>query len=586
MQRHVVSRSAILALCLTPLSAFAQQSDSSSHGSRSEQSPASRQSATSLLEEALAGTGSLTLPSNRLAIELRAFPVIWSRSDARARALVQQMAGDFAQSASTITQSPDQNPIEALNILRNQRNKIANGIASTDPELALLFVSATLPCLTSLNPDEDSDDHALVLDLAAQVAQHDPLRALRLAEQQLKETVDLPESMIGLLEQVQRYDSQAGANLLRDIVDHLRGQNLSEDTEALSFACSLLGNQFSSQSERGKTDDALRSLAEIVATAALNSDVMREEPYVMSPAMSALDALAPSRSTILFPRNVRTTQSASLQGSMWQKFNQARSNRDSGQTLALLSQAPEDIRPQMVEQAAWGFASEGDLERTSQVVQSLEPWKRNSVMQLAIRCAALGEASRAKFSNARQLAAQITDEETRATLLSDLALSANTAEKPRIAEDMLSEATALVMNRGAGTSAFAAQLKVALAYLHVKPAQAIPLLERSASQIEQALSAAAQLEGFLPDRHSFEGKELILDQGFLYNSLLEPYALATAELATHDLPAARSLADRLPLPEARLMTEVFVATGVLGKKDQAQAASNTISEERFFLEKY
>ena len=112
----------------------------------------------------------------------------------------------------------------------------------------------------------------------------------------------------------------------------------------------------------------------------------------------------------------------------------------------------------------------------------------------------------------------------------------------------------------------------------------MPLLERSASQIEQALSAAAQLDGFLPDRHSFEGNELILDQGFLYSSLLEPYALATAELAAHDLPAARSLADRLPLPEARLMTEVFVATGVLTPNDPAQAASNTSND--LFLESY
>jgi hypothetical protein len=540
----------------------------------------------SLLEEALAATGSLTLPANRLAIELRAFPVVSSRSDTRARALVQQMAGDFAQSASTLTQSPDQNPIEALNILRNQRNRIANGIASTDPELALLFVYATLSYLTSINPDEDSDDHALILDLAAQVAQRDPRRALQLAQQQLKEAVDLPQSMIGLLDQVQRYDAQAGAHLLRDIVEHLRGQNLTEDTEALSFAASLLGDQYSRESEMGKPDEVLRTLAETVATAALNSDVMRETPYMMNSAKAAFDSLVPAKSAQLFPRTANTPQPPSLQGTLWQKFNQARASRNGDQTLALLSQAPEDIRPKMVEQAAWGFASNGDLERTTQVVQSLEPWKRNSVMQLAIRSAAITSASRANFSNARQLAAQVTDDETRAMLLSDLALYAYALDKRRIAEDLLGEAAALVMNRGAGTPAFAAQLKVALAYLHVKPTQAIPLLERSATQIEQALSAAAQLEGFLPDRHSFEGNELILDQGFLFDSLLVPYALATAELATHDLQAARSLADRLPLPEARLMTEVFVASGVLAQKDQAQAAFNEINEERFLLEKY
>ena len=130
------------------------------------------------------------------------------------------------------------------------------------------------------------------------------------------------------------------------------------------------------------------------------------------------------------------------------------------------------------------------------------------------------------------------------------------------------------MNRAAGASAFAAQLRVAQAYLRVKPAQAIPILERSANQLEQALSAAAQLDGFLPDRHSFEGSELILNEGFLNQSLIQPYAMAAAELATVDLPAARSLADRLPLPEARLMTELFEANGALGGKDETQTTSN------------
>lgn len=233
-------------------------------------------------------------------------------------------------------------------------------------------------------------------------------------------------------------------------------------------------------------------------------------------------------------------------------------------------------------QAAWQLAGDGDLERTRQIAANLEPWQRNNVMQEALRSAALAAGSHADFAGARQLAAQIADDEARAILLSDLAIYANGNSKPHVAEQMLSEAAALVANRTAGTSAFTAQLRVAQAYLRVKPDLAVPLLERSASQIEQALSAAAQLDGFLPDRHSFEGSELILNQGFLYSSLLEPYALATAELASLDLPAARTLANRLPLPEARLMAEIYVAAGVLDRKDQSQAASNpTLSVSRW-----
>jgi len=563
MHGRAVFRFAIFSICLASVACLAQQVESAP----SKPAPQVRQSAMNLVEEALAGTGSLTLPANRLAIELRAFPIVWTHSEARARALVQQMAGEFAQ-AATRSQDPDQNPQYVLNILRNQRNGIARGIASSDAELALLFVSATQPYL-----DDDAEDHALVADLAAQVALHDPKSALQLAEQQLKDSGDLPQSMVNLLEQVQRNDPEAGTQLFHDIIDHLKQQNLAEDSEGLCFAATLLGNQFSRQSETGKPDSLLQTLAEIVVTAAAGSNIAHEQPYVLADAMEALDALVPAKAATLHSRNSNGAQVASIQPSFWQKFNQATSSGDSNQTLALLSQVPEDARPQILQQAAWNLANSGDLERTRLLADSLEPWQRNNVMQQAIRCAALAAGGRADFAAARQLTAQITDDDSRATLLGDLAIFADGYGKLHLAEEMLGEATSLVLSRTAGTSAFAAQLRVAQDYLRVKPALAIPLLERSANQIEQALSAAAQLDGFLPDRHSFEGSELILDQGFLYNSLLEPYAQATAELAGLDLPAARALANRLPLLEARLMTEVFVAAGALDQKDRMQATS-------------
>jgi hypothetical protein len=386
----------------------------------------------------------------------------------------------------------------------------------------------------------------------------------------LKVSDELPHSLINLLQEIQRSDAQAGAQLFRDIVDHLKQQNLADDTEYLSFAASLLGSQFSHQSEAGGIDSVLRALADTVATAALNSNVAQDQPNVLADAADALGALLPSKAAALHLSN--GSAAPAPRASFWQKFNQARSNGDANQTLALLSQAPENLRA--LEQAAWTFANNGNLGGARQLADRLEPWERNNVMQQAIRSAALAAGSQGDFASARQLAAQITGEESRATLLSDLAIFANGNGKLHLAEQMLGEAASLVVSRNAGTLAFTAQLRVAQAYLRVKPEEAIPLLDRSATQIEQALSAAAQLDGFLPDRHSFEGNELILDQGFLYSSLLEPYAAATAELATVDLAAARVLANRLPLPEARLMTEVFVAAGVLGQKDQTEAASN------------
>ena len=205
MFRRILLLSALLALVSH---ASAQQLQlQATNRAAAQQSPAVRQSAMNILEGVLASTGSLSLPQNRLAIEIQAFPIVWSRSDSRARALINQMAGEFAQSASSPS-STNENPKAALVQRREQRTAIARNIGASDPEMALLFLAATLPHVQSDSPD-DPEDHALLIDLTAQVALRNPARALQLAEQQLKEADDLPPSFIDLLEQVERHDSQA-----------------------------------------------------------------------------------------------------------------------------------------------------------------------------------------------------------------------------------------------------------------------------------------------------------------------------------------------------------------------------------------
>jgi hypothetical protein len=219
----------------------------------------------------------------------------------------------------------------------------------------------------------------------------------------------------------------------------------------------------------------------------------------------------------------------------------------------------------MYQQVAWQFANSGDLQRARQIAEKLpDPFQREQVLQQAIRLSASNAANQGEFAAARQLAQEVTPDEDRATLLAQFASSAALAKQPALAQEMLEEAGGLLVNRAAGASAFAAQLQVAQAFAHVKPARAVPLLERSASQLEQVLTAAVAVDSFLPFQHSFEAGELILNNSFLYNSLIRPYAEATAELAKYDLPVARILADRLSLPEARLFAELFVARTALG----------------------
>ena len=550
---------------LLRLTAFAQQSPAPANSvaaSNSKQAIAARQSAMNMIEEVLAGTGSLALPQNRLAIEMEAFPMILARSQPRARVLINQMIGDFSQDAARSGSDHE----FYLQKLRQERMAVTRTLEQSDAELALQFLTGTLPYVQSVSPKDDGPgDGDLLAELAARIAGHDPRRALQMAEQELQGGGGLLPSLISLLQEVERADPQSGAQLFHDLVDHVKQADLVSEDQNISFAATLLENEYERQSAKGESaDDALRSLAEAVATAASSALFQRSSSFTLGDAWLALNALVPTRVAALHLKGLGT-EPASLPSKSWQAFNNARDAGNDDKVVSLIAQASEEDRTAMAQQVVWQFANNGDLERTRQVGASLAPWQSNNAMNQALRRAAAVASEKGDFSSGRQFASQVTDEIDRATLLGELALIANRAGKTHTAEEMLGEATSLLSNHPPDSSTFAAQLTLAQDYLHVNSAQAIPMLERSAGQLEQVLTAAAQLDGFLPDRRSFDGNELILNQGFLYQSLIQPYALAAANLATLDLATARTLADRLPMPEVRLMTEMFVARGVLEK---------------------
>ena len=525
---------------------------------------ARRQAALTLLDQVLAGSKNLSLPQNRIAIECEAFPLLWSRNESQARALVSQMTGDFAQAASR--QNEDETPDQAsLQALRQQWQVVLQTISQSDAELALSFMNASRSFVRTGSPEEEeAEERSLRLNLAAQEAAHNPRNALRAAEKDLQTPGDLPDELINLQTQVAAKDAEAGTELLRAIVNRVRDADLVAGESDFNFALHLLNTQFAAAANNSNPDDTLNTLADGIVSAALNPQF----PPTMLPAlqgsMAAVEHFAPGRAQPLNQKLTDYLHTLAPEDTPQDAVSQAQGSGDPTQLLAAAEQAPADIRFNLYQQAAWQLANSGDLQRARQAAENLpNSVQRDQLLQQAVRNAAWNACNIGQFAAARQLAGQITPEEDRVIILSQFALAAAAAKKDDLAQAMLDEASALLVNRPAGASLFAAQLQVAEAFAHLFPARAMPLLERSASQLQQVLAAAVEVDAFLPYQRSFENGELILNNGVLFNSLVEPYVQATAALANSDPAAARILADRLPLPEARLMAELSVARTAL-----------------------
>ena len=141
---------------------------------------ARHQAALTLLDLVLAGARNLSLPQNRIAVASEGFPILWSRNEPQARALVTQMIGDFAQAASRQQENPAPNIRQQL---RQQWQIVLRTIAQSDAELALSFMHATRTFVQIGNPEqEEAEERSLRLELNTQEAEHNPRNALRLAE--------------------------------------------------------------------------------------------------------------------------------------------------------------------------------------------------------------------------------------------------------------------------------------------------------------------------------------------------------------------------------------------------------------------
>jgi hypothetical protein len=491
---------------------------------------ARRQAALAMLDLVLTGAKSLSLPQNRLAVASEAFPLLWNRNEPQARALVTEMVGDFAQAASRLQETPDPNSRPSL---RQQWQVVLRTIAQSDAELALSFMNASRLSVQSGNPEQDEvEERRLRLELAAQQAAHDPRNALRAAEKDLQTPGDLPWELINLLAQVAAKDPEAGTQLLHDIVARVRSTDLSSPNGNFNFALNLLNSQASTSNHGTTPEDTLNTLADSIASTALNPQFPAPMLRTLQASLPAFEQFAPSRVQALRQKLAEYFQALTPEQKSWDQFSDAQASGDPNRLLAAVEQSPEDVRSNISQQVAWQFANNGDLPRVRQVAESLtDPLQREQVMQQALRQSAWNACNQGDFAAARQLAQQITPEEDRATLLAQFAVNAVGALQEAIAQEMLEEASGLLASRSPGASLFAAQLQVAQAFARLKPARAVPLLERSASQLQQVLAAAVEVDAFLPFQRSFEGGELILNTGFLFNSLIQPYVQATAELA-------------------------------------------------------
>ena len=137
------------------------------------------------LESAAAESATLKIPENRAFLYFRVADLLWDFDEEGARALIEESRGAL----SRLVSSPDYNPSNSQAGYYHQQlqGEVVEALARRDPQLALDFMSGTRPTA----PPGDAAKQAayaeagLEQQLALKIAENDPARAMRLAEESL-----------------------------------------------------------------------------------------------------------------------------------------------------------------------------------------------------------------------------------------------------------------------------------------------------------------------------------------------------------------------------------------------------------------
>lgn len=239
-----------------------------------------------LLDEVVGECGALKLPENRAWVQAQAASLLWKFDEARARQL-------FRESLVSLRELSDLAADDAPD----------GGLRQTTGEVLAVVAEHDLPAareyLRSLSPPPPPDlEHQLILNAAARLADADPPRSLPLAREAL--SMKVSSGLVDVLSRLRKTEPGAAATLAGEIIDRLRGEDLTSNYEAAGVAFAMLA--LSQGPARGEprtaapvSRDEFRALAEMTVAAALRTSPNQPLLLLMlRPSLTEVEAAVPA----------------------------------------------------------------------------------------------------------------------------------------------------------------------------------------------------------------------------------------------------------------------------------------------------
>lgn len=533
-----------------------------------------------LLGDIDAMLGEIRSPQTRIRTQMQVAQFLWPIDEKRASKYLTDAANGVKE---FLTIDPTSNEyVKSYPYMMQLRTEIISQLTPRDPEAALEFLRASrLPLDPYGNEREQANQElSLELNIASEVAAKDPKRALQIARQNLKK--GLSSNINNTIVMLRQKSPELAAEFAGEVVATIMEDKLLKAGSGPFLASSFMHGCKPNAQKPGLEDSSGPPLLSAETCRELLQKSYQEAlaykpppPHNYSPERDAaaqllygLRSLGPDLDTLIVGGSAAVTKklseldsNAMTQAAFQEAQAKINENGPMDGAFEAIEKAPDEMREPLYNQLASNFAARGEGPRARQIINEKisNPFQRRQALGNVDIQETYQFMARGKVEEALRTISGLRTPRERANLLGQIARQIGPGQKRAAAMNLLEQARAMLAPgvQAEDQEQMTALLELSRAFARYDAKRAFEIVEPLVDQTNEICTAARTLEGFGPEY--FQNDELDLQNGNNVANVVTQISSALGTLATTNFERAKTMADRLRLPEVRLRAYLDIA---------------------------
>lgn len=523
-------------------------------------------------------------PYTRIKAQLVAGSMLWETDEKLATKFFSDAMISFKEFLASI--EPDDQYFQSYSVMSQLRYEMIQTIAQKDPATALNFLYSTQTTERASNPRErSSQETAVELSIAEQLARKDPVQALKLARQSLKK--GLSANLVNTLRQLRQQNPEMAVEFAGELASKLRDEKFLKNTEAAGLAAGLIQVHHRSisgslQGAFGESrpatlllpEEQYRELVQKMLAEALSYS-LPERVYSHAPDRDAawtllsglqtlgstIDTIVPGAQAAIQKKAEELNGSSNPMVQFDQQIQNTIANGALDASLAMIDKAPPESKDQYYLQLANQVANIGNIEGAKQIVNDRipNPYQRRQFLNGIEQQRVYQALQKGKVDEALRVVSGFRNPRERAQQLVQIINQIGPGQKRAAAINLLEQARAMLSpaSQAQDQDQMNALLEIARAFSRYDSKRAFEILDPLIDQFNELAAAARTLEGF--GSETFEDGELSFYNGGSLSTVASQLSRTLATLALINFDQAKAASDKIRPAEVRLKAYLDIA---------------------------